>query len=296
MILYLLNFLYLNSFTRGIFKWILRIITGKCELLRIVYSKEPDLLKILNIESSLRLSKSRKLNHVHISDNLDDKKLVQDIITEKSINIQYHSRFVVPMELYLSQISGYHKLTREVEHLRKIPYSSENSEHEDLLMKLWNKLNPGVKLPSRKTVLWEDIGFQGKDPATDFRGMGMLGLNCLVYLSLCHTETARYLLSHSHHPKYGYFFAIVGINITSVAYQFLMRGKLRSHFYAAVKKKPLMSDFYRIFIHFYYEFDKYWMSKQPDSIMEFERIRTEFEQIMLNLLESNNVPLQFTFI
>ena len=43
-------------------------------------------------------------------------------------------------------------------------------------MKLWSNLLPDRKLSERKTMEWVDIGFQGKDPATDFRGAGMLGL------------------------------------------------------------------------------------------------------------------------
>ena len=40
---------------------------------------------------------------------------------------------------------------------------------------------PGTQLEARHTKQWQDIGFQGKDPATDFRGMGVLGLYCLQY-------------------------------------------------------------------------------------------------------------------
>lgn len=39
---------------------------------------------------------------------------------------------------------------------------------------------PTVKLESRITKQWGDIGFQGEDPKTDFRGMGLLGLINLV--------------------------------------------------------------------------------------------------------------------
>jgi hypothetical protein len=35
--------------------------------------------------------------------------------------------------------------------------------------------------PSQRiTKQWQDIGFQGDDPGTDFRGMGMLGLHNLM--------------------------------------------------------------------------------------------------------------------
>jgi hypothetical protein len=39
---------------------------------------------------------------------------------------------------------------------------------------------PDVKLESRLSKQWTDVGFQGDDPKTDFRGMGMLGLNQLL--------------------------------------------------------------------------------------------------------------------
>ena len=48
--------------------------------------------------------------------------------------------------------------------------------HEKKLQRLWNNLRPHVPLKERKSMEWVDIGFQGKDPATDFRGAGTLGL------------------------------------------------------------------------------------------------------------------------
>ena len=40
-------------------------------------------------------------------------------------------------------------------------------------------LMPGRELGSRINSSWKDIGFQGEDPKTDFRGMGILGLSNL---------------------------------------------------------------------------------------------------------------------
>ena len=50
-------------------------------------------------------------------------------------------------------------------------------------MLLWNNLLPDRKLTERKTMEWVDIGFQGKDPATDFRGAGTLGLYQLLAIT-----------------------------------------------------------------------------------------------------------------
>jgi hypothetical protein len=38
-------------------------------------------------------------------------------------------------------------------------------------------LKPGQQLKARISREWEEIGFQGADPATDFRGTGILGLD-----------------------------------------------------------------------------------------------------------------------
>ena len=58
-------------------------------------------------------------------------------------------------------------------------YDKKNDEHEGKLMKLWSTLKPNEELGERKTKKWIDIGFQGDDPATDFRGSGILGLDQL---------------------------------------------------------------------------------------------------------------------
>ena len=66
------------------------------------------------------------------------------------------------------------------------------------------------------TKKWIDIGFQGADPATDFRGSGILGLDQLLSIT---TESAyktkaldMYRLSTI--EEHWYFFAVTGINIT----------------------------------------------------------------------------------
>ena len=47
-------------------------------------------------------------------------------------------------------------------------------------LKLWRLLSPDTVLQSRVSKQWADIGFQGDDPATDFRGMGLLSLHNLM--------------------------------------------------------------------------------------------------------------------
>lgn len=120
-------------------------------------------------------------------------------------------RFKGNLRQCLLQINGYNNLFEAVEELRKEVFDSENEEHENMLLKvmdlqsdiipdydlsfssdcfvcllallqLWDLLMPSEKLESRITKQWGNIGFQGDDPKTDFRGMGMLGLSNLLYV------------------------------------------------------------------------------------------------------------------
>ena len=70
--------------------------------------------------------------------------------------------------------------------LRLIPYDKTNKEHEDLLLRLWKAVFPDQELKSRVSEQWKQMGFQGTDPATDFRGMGLLGLFNLIYIAETH--------------------------------------------------------------------------------------------------------------
>ena len=63
-----------------------------------------------------------------------------------------------------------------------------------MLMTLWSTLKPNETLDARLSKQWIDIGFQGMDPVTDFRGSGLLGLKQLSKLCT-HTKTKSKALS-----------------------------------------------------------------------------------------------------
>ena len=56
-------------------------------------------------------------------------------------------------------------------------------QDSELMFDLWNALK-GLddKLENKITKRWSEIGFQGSDQGTDFRGMGMLSLLNLQYV------------------------------------------------------------------------------------------------------------------
>ena len=54
---------------------------------------------------------------------------------------------------------------------------------------------------------WKQIGFQSKTPATDFRGGGILGLYCMMYLAEQYPEETRRMIQESQDERTFYLWA-----------------------------------------------------------------------------------------
>eukprot|EP01069_Polyplicarium_translucidae_P005212 Polyplicarium_translucidae@DN2741_c0_g1_i1.p1 len=102
-----------------------------------------------------------------------------------------------------------------VEQFVRCPYDSGQIQHEKMLARLWELLKPTQRLTARISKDWTELGFQGDDPQTDFRGCGLLGLFNLLFFAERYNDKALTMLQESLHPQMWYSFAIVGINITS---------------------------------------------------------------------------------
>ncbi|KAG2431264.1 hypothetical protein HYH02_013397 [Chlamydomonas schloesseri] len=88
--------------------------------------------------------------------------------------------------------------------------------HQDSLRRLWNLAFSGEPCTALKTPRWKDMGWQGEDPATDFRGAGLYGLDNLIYLAEVHPDTFRRLMDKSEGTRatWEYPFAVAGLNLT----------------------------------------------------------------------------------
>jgi len=191
----------------------------------------------------------------------------------------------------MKQIKGYKNLCEEVEERRSTKYSSKDDHHEKKLMKLWNLMMPDEELDGRITKKWQSIGFQGDDPATDFRGMGLLGLEQLVFLAQYDEDRAKSMLSLSLHPVIGFPFAVAGITITYLTRQFLNEGLLKNHFYNNIHGHPTMDNFHQIYCRIFSLFCEYWNVEQPASVMEFNPVKERFVEKIEDYLRLESANL-----
>jgi hypothetical protein len=133
-------------------------------------------------------------------------------------------------------------------------FDSTNPGHENLLKTLWESLMD-KPLEKRISEEWKLLGFQGKDPSTDFRAMGMLGLENLVYFAEVHPRQAKQQLIQSWGGAFinqiemsvpvtqpgpenagWYPYAITSINISQFALELARTRQLQRLFYEAAGK------------------------------------------------------------
>ncbi|XP_064122116.1 ELMO domain-containing protein 2-like isoform X2 [Macrobrachium nipponense] len=291
---------------RPLIKWILRRTTRLCELQRICYGEYKGTQRTAGVEFSLEHSRTPEIQKCvkYIDSKCEERTLKPDliyyavfaIVRIKRINTKVHRKFTETLGECLTQIWGYKQLVAEIEVLRQRPYDPENPSHEEKLLRLWGLLMPGVALEARVTKQWQDIGFQGDDPKTDFRGMGILGLENLLFFAEQHTSAARHVLARSHHPVYGYSFAIVGINITFMAYSLLKNGEAKTHFYNASKKFSEVRTFHQFYCYLFYTFDELWRHEKPKDMMEFSRVRDKFENQVKQKLQDPTAYFKCNFV
>lgn len=122
------------------------------------------------------------------------------------------------------------RLTEEQEaHLRRlqerlaIAFDGTNEDHQNGLRALWGAAYPNRKLDGLVSEQWKDMGWQGTDPSTDFRGGGFISLENLIYFARRYPASFRRLLNKEEGSRatWEYPFAVAGLNLTFMLTQLL---------------------------------------------------------------------------
>jgi len=114
-------------------------------------------------------------------------------------------------------VPKYRKLMSLFKSYTEIQFNEETDN--ELLLELWKQAFPDtIPIPEIPSKQWEALGFQGSNPATDFRGSGRCGIDCL--LALVQNYHPFNLLKHSA-EKHNIPFAIAGINVVMICYEFI---------------------------------------------------------------------------
>ncbi|KAF2078270.1 hypothetical protein CYY_000460 [Polysphondylium violaceum] len=261
-----------------LYKFIVHLITGKSEIERICYNDElRSLERTKLIEKSINNSKQLVEIKRLIQSEFDAEEISTRIVDIKKMNkslLAFDSKVLPNLIAALEPITLFIALKQTIKQDVSILYDKENKEHEAKLEELWDALKPNIRRSGRLTSEWGDIGFQGKDPATDFRGMGILGLDNLHQFSIRHSQDATDVLRNST-SKCVYPFAITGINITALLVRLMETDHFKDYFY---KHGSTREQFHFVYAQLYKAFDEFYQTKNPVNIMSFGAIMKEFQE------------------
>ncbi|XP_006347984.1 ELMO domain-containing protein A-like isoform X2 [Solanum tuberosum] len=104
-----------------------------------------------------------------------------------------------------------------------VAYDSLILEHQEALKALWKVAFPEEQLRGLISEQWKEMGWQGKDPSTDFRGGGFISLENLLYFARNFPKSFQDLLRKQEGDRaiWEYPFAVAGVNITFMLIQML---------------------------------------------------------------------------
>lgn len=273
------SFLYLFKFC---YNMIYFFFTGKSELERILLDGNCSTKMIIEMRNVL-LNNSKYKNQILLlkrPERLPIEGLCDSLINLDKIKSNKAKSNLRECLLSLENTNiGLELLYKE----KKIEYNNNNKDHEKLLMTLWNTLST-VPLDNRISEEWKRIGFQGTDPASDFRGMGLLGLENLCHFAKHETNNAKDMVEYGYNAI-GYPFAITGINITSLLLD-LMKDRMCDHIFITIPQedKEIPSIYYNKFNDLYgrayIKFHQYYVDSEKETLFDFPRIFGEFEEII----------------
>lgn len=133
-------------------------------------------------------------------------------------------------------------------------FDNSNDIHARVLQTIYRTLTGSKFDCPRYGSHFEEIGFQGNDPATDLRGGGLLGLMHILHL-LTDQQTlalARDIYKLSMDETQNFPFCLMGINISRITLQAVREGCLNKECNRRKQVVAVMNDFYvGTYIHLY---------------------------------------------
>ncbi|CAK9194435.1 unnamed protein product [Sphagnum jensenii] len=191
-------------------------------------------------------------------------------------------------EIYLSPIQA--ERLEDLQQRLSVPFDGSRAEHQDALRALWHSAFPGRTLPGLVSEQWKEMGWQGTDPSTDFRGGGFISLQNLLFFSRKFPDSFQRLL-HKQEGKratWEYPFAVAGLNISFMLIQMLDLKSAKPTSMSGVTFLKILAEdemaFDMLYCVAFEMLDAHWLAMRA-SYMEFNAVlkatRMQLEREMM---------------
>ena len=280
-----------------LWKYILHILTGKCEVERICSGAIVDTIDsgadngVSSSSSAMALAvlkslaRSRRMtvyrSIVFAFKPFNAKAAVDSVMMMKGLRLitststtAHMAQVQANLIVCFSYMRSVNMQIEQVQATLKTAYDPCKAEHTRLLREMWlGLMGHDVRVPAIEGSSsscgsgsgtgggdadgegWGLVGFQGRDPGTDFRGMGLLGLTQLHHYATStsasttasnssgnsssgssYSEQARRVLREANHPRRYFPFAATGINMTRLCVELLRETRLHGLLFSALQR------------------------------------------------------------
>lgn len=190
---------------------------------------------------------------------------------------------------------------RRLKHRMKVNFDASRADHQGALRALWSATFPGQHLHGLILEQWKEMGWQGRDPSTDFRGAGFISLENLLFFAKTFPISFQRLLNKQGGKRatWEYPFAAAGVNITFMIMQMLdLESAKPRTFVRAVFIQMLSEDewaFDLLYCVAFVVMDKQWLDKNA-TYMEFNDVlkstwaQLERELLLDDVLRIEDMP------
>ncbi|XP_054807195.1 uncharacterized protein LOC129309595 [Prosopis cineraria] len=190
---------------------------------------------------------------------------------------------------------------RRLKHRMKIYFDASRPDHQEALRALWSATFPGQELHGLISDQWKEMGWQGRDPSTDFRGAGFISLENLLFFAKTFSTSFQRLLKKQGErgAAWEYPFAVAGVNITFMMMQMLDLDATKPRSFVRPIFLQILSEdewaFDLLYCVAFVVMDKQWLERNAtymefNDILKCTRVQLEKELLMDDVLRIEDMP------
>lgn len=192
--------------------------------------------------------------------------------------------------VFMNMTASQEERLRRLKGRMKTCFDASRPEHQEALKALWSATYPSQKLLSLVSEQWKEMGWQGRDPSTDFRGAGFISLENLLFFAKTFSTSFQQLLNKEGGKRstWEYPFAVAGVNITFMIMQMLDLDALKPRTFVRAVFVQMLSEnewaFDLLYCVAFMIMDKKWLERNA-TYMEFNDVlkstRSQLERELL---------------
>ncbi|KAH9708244.1 ELMO domain-containing protein [Citrus sinensis] len=186
---------------------------------------------------------------------------------------------------------------RRLKHRMKVYFDASRPDHQEALRALWAATYPDQELHGLISDQWKEMGWQGKDPSTDFRGAGFISLENLLFFAKTFSRLLR--KQGGKRAAWEYPFAVAGVNITFMLMQMLDLEATKPRTFVRSVFLQMLSDnewaFDLLYCVAFVVMDKQWLERNAtymefNDVLKSTRAQLERELLMDDVLQIEEMP------